>query len=198
MCQASAVRVPVVLLACCLLAAGLVAGCGSSDGGEKVPTPAEARAALRGAPPQLAAVHAQADRLLDGGASAFDRRLSQLRGYPVVVNVWAAWCDPCKEEFPVLQRMSVRYGGSVAFLGVNTRDNPRNARAWLDDHWTAYPSYRDHDGDVADSLGVRLGIPVTVLIGRDGRRAMLHQGPYKDDAALERDLQRYLGATPAQ
>lgn len=184
------------LIATCVLAAALAAGCGSSGTDAKVPTAAEARAALSGSPPQLAALHAQADQLLDGGEAAFARRLDALKEYPVVVNVWAAWCAPCKEEFPVLQRLSVRYGGSVGFVGVNTRDVPKDARAWLDDHWTAYPSYVDHGGDIARSLGVTVGIPATVFVARDGRR-FTHQGPYREDAALERDLQRYLGATPS-
>lgn len=195
MCQAFRVRTPVSLLAACLLAAALITGCGSSASDGKVPTPTEARAALRGSPPPLAALHAQADTLVGDGKAAFARRLDALKGYPVVVNVWAAWCSPCKEEFPVLQRASVRYGGTTGFLGVNTRDVPKDARNWLDDHWTAYPSYVDHDGEIATSLGVSLGIPVTLFIDRAGRRT-LHQGPYRDDAAFERDLQRYAGATP--
>ncbi|MBB4661118.1 TlpA family protein disulfide reductase [Conexibacter arvalis] len=190
-------RLPAVLIALCMLAAALVAGCGSSGSDGDVPTPAEARAALRGSPPPLAAVHAQAAELLDGGAPAFRGRLEELKGYPVVVNVWAAWCGPCKEEFPVLQRASARYGGNVAFLGLDTEDVEKDARAWLDDHWISYPSYADPDGDLRKSIGVTVGIPSTVFIGRDGELAYTKQGPYRDDAAFERDLQRYLGAVPS-
>lgn len=191
-------RVPPVLIAICVLAAALVAGCGGS--GEQtadVPTPAEARAALSGSPPPLAALHAQAAELLDGGEGAFRRRLGELRGYPVVVNVWAEWCRPCKEEFPVLQRASARYGGNVAFLGIDTRDVERNALRWLDDHWVPYPSFADPDGDLARAVGVTVGIPGTVFLDRDGKTAYLKQGPYRDDAAFQRDLQRYLGAVPS-
>jgi len=190
-------RLPPALIAICVLAAALVAGCGSSDTTADVPTPAEARAALRGSPPPLAALHAQANELLGGGERAFQRRLGELKGYPVVVNVWAAWCGPCKEEFPILQRASARYGGNVAFLGLDTEDVEDDARAWLDDHWVSYPSYADPDGDLRKEVGVTVGIPSTVFIGRDGERAYTKQGPYKDDAAFERDLQRYLGAVPS-
>lgn len=199
-CQAVAMRLPAALIAICMLAAALAAGCGSSDGGERaadVPTPAEARAALRGAPAPLAALHDQAAELLGGGERAFRGRLAELRGYPVVVNVWAEWCGPCKEEFPVLQRAAARYGGNVAFLGVDTEDVEKNARAWLDDHWVPYPSYSDPDGVLRKVVGVTVGVPGTVFIDRAGETAYLKQGPYRDDAAFERDLQRYLGAVPS-
>lgn len=192
-------RALVVLIASCALAAASLSGCGSSGPSTAdVPTPAEARRDLAGAPPQLAAIHAQANELLPGGTEAFDRRLAELKAArtPAVVNVWASWCDPCKEEFPVLQRASVTYGRSIAFLGVDYQDNAGHARAWLDDHWVSYPSYADGDGKITDRVGVRLGIPGTVFIGSDGEMAYLHQGPYREDADLDRDLQRYLGAKP--
>lgn len=198
MCQAfAAMRVPLVLLACCALAAALMTGCGSDEpSAETVPSPAQARRELAGAPAPLAAVHAQAGELLPGGTRAFDERMAQLRGHPVVVNVWASWCQPCKQEFPVFQRLAVRYGKSVAFLGVDTEDVAADARAWLARRFVAYPSYEDKDGEITQDVGVRVGIPGTVFFDRDGRMTYLHQGPYREDADLERDLQRYLGATP--
>jgi thiol-disulfide isomerase/thioredoxin len=187
-----------VLIASFALAAALLAGCGGSgSSSEPVPTPAEARVALRDSPPPLAGLHAQASELLPGGTSAFERRLATLRGHPVAVNVWAAWCSPCKQEFPVLQRAAVRYGTSVGFLGVDTRDVKGDAEDWLRRSWVAYPSYTDHDGDIADEIGVRVGIPSTVYYDRDGEWIYTHQGPYRDDKALDADLQRYLGAVPA-
>lgn len=189
-------RALLVLIASCALAAASLTGCGSDTAPENVPTPAEARRALIGSPPELAALHADANQLLPGGTDAFDRRLAELKGRPVVVNVWAAWCTPCKEEFPVLQRASVRYGRSVAFLGVNTEDVAKDARAWLDRHWVAYPSYVDADGKITEGVGVRLGIPGTVFYDRAGESVYTHQGPYREDADLESDLQQYIGAKP--
>lgn len=189
-------RVLVVLIASCALAAASLTGCGSDDEPTvDVPTPAEARRELGGSPPQLAAIHAQASELLPGGKAALARRIEELKGYPVVVNVWAAWCGPCKREFPFLQRAAVRYGGSVAFLGVDTQDVAKDARAWLRSRWIAYPSYEDRDGEVADEHGL-LGVPSTIFFDRDGEVAYMKQGEYKDEAALEKDLQRYVGATP--
>lgn len=199
MCQAfAAMRVPLVLIACCAFAAALLAGCGSDEpSGATVPTPAQARSELAGAPAPLAGLHAQANRLLPGGQPAFDRRMARLRGHPVVVNVWASWCHPCKQEFPVFQRMAVRYGRTVAFLGVDTEDVADDARAWLARRFVPYPSYEDRDGEIAHDVGVRVGIPGTVFFDEDGKMAYLHQGPYRDDADLERDLQRYVGAAPS-
>lgn len=199
MCQAFApMRVPVVLIASCALAAALLAGCGGdAPTAATVPTPAEARRALAGAPAPLARLHARAATLVDGGEAAFERQLRALRGHPVVVNVWASWCDPCKREFPVFQRMAVRYGRTVAFLGVDTEDVADAARAWLRSRWVPYPSYADPDGAITRRVGVRVGIPATVFLDERGETAYLRQGEYRDDADLERDLQRYLGAAPA-
>lgn len=187
----------IVLIACCTLAAAMLTGCGSNDSSaEPVPTPAEARAELRGAPPQLAVLHDQASELLPGGNAAFERRLRALRGRPVVVNAWGSWCGPCKEEFPVFQRMAVRYGKDVAFIGLDVNDPADDARAWLDDHWVSYPSFLDPDEKISRGIGATVGLPTTVFFDRDGERAYIKPGPYRDDKALESDLQRYVGAVP--
>ena len=77
-----------------------------------------------------------------------------LRGHPVVVNVWAAWCGPCRVELPVIQRASLDYGKRVAFLGVDLKDNRGAAAKLLRDIPLTYPSYEDPDGKVAN--GYRL------------------------------------------
>ena len=67
----------------------------------------ELHAKLDGAPPALAALHAQANDLLPGARKGLQARVRALRGHPVVVNVWAAWCVPCRVELPVIQRASL-------------------------------------------------------------------------------------------
>src|SRR5918992_1141239 len=121
-------RAAFAILICCLA----LPGCRSGEPESAAPDPAEARRALAGAPAPLAELHAQANELLDGGADAFRRRLTRLRGHPVVVNKWASWCAPCREEFPFLQRQSVERGREVAFIGVDSDDNDEAARRFLD------------------------------------------------------------------
>jgi len=191
-------RVPTAAGACTLVVlalALLASGCGSQGGEGTLPTPAQARAALAGSPPVLAALHRQAGELLDGGVPAFDARLAALRGRPVVVNAWASWCHPCRREMPVLARAAVRYGRRVAFLGLDVGDAAGDAQGFLRAHWIPYPSYVDQDFRIAAHVGVGSGVPTTVFFDRSGERAYVHQGPYVDEAALLADVRRYTGVS---
>ncbi|HKG38696.1 MAG TPA: redoxin domain-containing protein [Conexibacter sp.] len=179
--------------ACVLLA--LASGCGSQEADVSVPTPAQARAELAGSPAALAGLHRQAGQLLDGGLDAYRARLATLRGRPVVVNAWASWCGPCKFEMPYFTRAAVRFGRRVAFVGVNAGDANDDARKFLRRHWVPYPSYVDPDDKIAHEVGVRAGLPTTVFYGRDGEVAYVHQGQYRDEAALVADVKRYAGAS---
>ncbi|MEX2107208.1 MAG: TlpA disulfide reductase family protein [Solirubrobacterales bacterium] len=184
------------LLLCTALAAlatiALVwSGCGSSgdadfDGGH----PDYARA-LAGSPAPLAALHAQAGKLLPGGREAYAKRIAALQGYPIVANVWASWCGPCRFEFPVLQKLSARYGKRVAFIGVDSQDSDDAAATFLREAPVPYPSYTDPDEEIADSLGASVGLPDTAFYDRTGKLVYLKQGPYADDSELEADVRRY-------
>ena len=95
-------------------------------------TRAQVGALLAGSPPPLAALHAQGGELLDGGGKTLHARLAALKGYPVVINKWASWCVPCKEELPAFQRASAEYGKRVAFIGLDSGDSGKaNARSVL-------------------------------------------------------------------
>lgn len=181
---------PVAALGALLLAVLLCGGCGTAGddgGGGSHPDYAKA---LAGAPAPLAALHRQANELLPGGVEAYEKRISQLRGYPVVVNVWASWCGPCRQEFPVLQKLSARYGKKVAFLGLNSEDSDDAATTFLREEPVPYPSYSDPDKEVFGSLGA-VGFPDTAFYDRSGELVYLKQGPYRDDSELEADVRRY-------
>lgn len=175
----------VVLLAS--LAAG---GCGSTAPSGNGSHPDYAKA-LAGSPPPLAALHKQANDLIPGGQSAFEKRVAQLHGYPVVANVWASWCGPCREEFPVLQKLSARYGKQVAFLGVNSEDATDAAATFLKEEPLSYPSYVDPHKATLESLGGIGGFPDTAFFDKSGKLVYLKQGPYRSDSELEADVRRY-------
>jgi cytochrome c biogenesis protein CcmG/thiol:disulfide interchange protein DsbE len=185
-------RFPIALAAVALTAL-VWSGCGGSSGsggdyGGQHPDYAKA---LAGSPPALAALHRQADQLLPGGTSAFEKRIAALRGYPVVANVWASWCGPCRFEFPTLQKLSARYGKEVAFLGVNSGDSNDAAATFLEEAPVPYPSYSDPEKKIADSIGASLGFPDTAFYNRKGELVYLKQGPYSHPADLEADVKRY-------
>lgn len=165
-------------------------GCGSSSGDYGGDHPDYAKA-LAGSPPALAALHAQGNRLLSGGLDSYEGRIAALHGYPVVVNVWASWCGPCRFEFPTLQKLSARYGKRVAFLGVNSQDSDDAARTFLSEAPVPYPSYTDPDKEIAHSIGADLGLPDTAFYDRRGELVNLKQGPYTESAELRADIERY-------
>jgi thiol-disulfide isomerase/thioredoxin len=174
-----------------LLSALVATGCGSSSGGDYGGQHPDYARALAGSPAPLAALHSQADKLLPGGTGAYEKRIAALRGYPVVANVWASWCGPCRFEFPVLQKLSARYGKRVAFVGINSQDSDDTAASFLEEAPVSYPSYTDSDKKIADSLGATLGLPDTAFYNSTGKLVYLKQGPYAHDSELEEDVQRY-------
>jgi cytochrome c biogenesis protein CcmG, thiol:disulfide interchange protein DsbE len=178
----------VILLATAALLASAASGCGTSGGdyGGEHPD----YSALADAPKPLADIYAQANELLDGGTSAYERRIASLKGYPVVANVWGSWCGPCRLEFPHLQEMAARYGNRVAFLGIDSQDSDDTAATFLEEAPVPYPSYTDPDEEIANSLDAR-GLPNTAFYDRSGELVYLKIGQYSDAAALEADIRRY-------
>ena len=172
--------------ALCLLA---LAGCGSnSEPKAAAPIP---QSKLAGAPPALAGLHRQASELLGGGTGAFKARLRILRGYPVVVNAWGAWCTPCRAEFPHFRGQGVKRAKTVGFLGVDVQDNDGDAREFLREQPVPYPSFRDPDQKIAALFGAVQGLPSTAFYDARGRLAFLHQGPYSSERRLAEDIDRY-------
>ncbi len=154
-------------------------------------TRAQMRAQLAGSPAALAALHAQADEVLPGGLPALRARLASLRGTPLVINKWASWCQPCREEFGAFQHVSVSRGRQVAFVGIDSGDtSPGHASAFLRSFPVSYPSYYDRSGQVGTAITDSTFTPVTVFYNRRGS-LYIHQGPYPSVAKLEQDVERY-------
>jgi cytochrome c biogenesis protein CcmG, thiol:disulfide interchange protein DsbE len=183
----------------CLAVAGLIAvGVSELPGGSSTDTSkttrltgAQVGALLAGAPPPLAALHGQGGKLLDGGGKTLHARLAALKGYPVVINKWASWCVPCKEELPAFQRASAEFGRRVAFIGLDSGDSgKKNAQAFLRSFPLSYPSWYDPSGTLGEQITDSSFTPVTVFIARDGKR-YIRQGQYPNVRKLRGDIERY-------
>jgi thiol-disulfide isomerase/thioredoxin len=115
-----------------------------------------------------------AQRLLDSDLPCLTAgpalNLSQLGGKVTVVNLWATWCAPCREEMPLLQAASKRYGERVQFIGVNTKDKASWAGEFLGLMGVTYPEVVDTEGQLLGFLRSP-GLPVTVVLAADGRIA---------------------------
>ena len=155
-----------------------------------VPTPTQASRLLADSPPALAALHRQGGMLLLGSDAALAARLKALRGYPVVLNAWASWCGPCRQEYPLFASASVRYGRRVAFLGADIFDPiSADARSWLAGHPLSYPSYQS-GGGLPQLNGIE-GPPDTIFIDGAGHITSVHIGIYDSQGTLDADIASY-------
>jgi len=140
-------------------------------------------------------------RLLGGGTLSSD----DLKGQPVVLNFWASWCIPCREEMPAFERMWDRYQAEgVRIIGVNLQDSEQGAQQFVDEVDVTYPIALDSDGALASDLGVR-GLPQTFFIGEDFRFEKISAGEAVDgkgdrvvfgaidEATLEEKIRELLG-----
>jgi cytochrome c biogenesis protein CcmG, thiol:disulfide interchange protein DsbE len=92
--------------------------------------------------------------------------LAALRGQPVVINFWASWCLPCRDEFPALADAVEEYP-DLAVVGIGFRDIRNDAIEFADEFGATWALLEDEDGDVAKDYGIR-AVPQTLFIGPDG------------------------------
>lgn len=175
---------------------GLAAcGGGDDDGGAGNPeselSPTEAKAPIKDAPPELAALRNQANQILDEGLDGFEARLDELEGTPVVVNKWASWCGPCREEFPFFQAQAIEHEDEVAFLGLLSDDGAETGAQFLEELPLPYPSYLDPDKEIANAFEAGREFPSTLFIDATGEVTFTKLGPYTDEASLAADIDQY-------
>jgi cytochrome c biogenesis protein CcmG, thiol:disulfide interchange protein DsbE len=102
---------------------------------------------------------------LDGGG---DVHLADFRGRPVIVNFWASWCNPCRQEFPLLQQaLRDHRANGLAVVGVTYQDIPGDSRDFVKKRNATWPQGVDDNGEVAQAFGVR-AIPQSFFVRPDG------------------------------
>jgi cytochrome c biogenesis protein CcmG/thiol:disulfide interchange protein DsbE len=104
-----------------------------------------------------------------GGVPKKPVRLSELSGKAVILDFWASWCGPCREQAPIVDRVAQSFAGrGLVAIGVVTDDDPNAARRFLAEHPVRYPSVVDEQREVARAFGVQ-GLPTIVALDRAGR-----------------------------
>jgi cytochrome c biogenesis protein CcmG/thiol:disulfide interchange protein DsbE len=167
---AQGVAIGLVVLLFALLAWSLV----RDEGGDL------AASAARGERPQ--APDFELERL-DGEGTL---ELSSLRGKAVVLNTWASWCIPCKEEAPYLEQVwRDNRGRDVVVVGLNAKDLRSDARRFVNRFDLSFPIVRDGSGDTIREYGVT-GFPETFVLDRDGRVVEAFAGAVNTDEDKER------------
>ena len=180
-----------------LVAAGvLLAGCaGGAEPAGPSPTDDQESTAFAACPEQSdepaaggSAVPALTFDCLGGGTLD----LTRAPGVPTIVNLWASWCGPCREELPVMQQFADAAGDKVRVIGVVSKDGEPQAESFAADAGTTFPSAFDGEGDLMAQLGLP-GLPFTMFLDADGRLVHSEIGPVESVHELESLVAEHLG-----
>jgi cytochrome c biogenesis protein CcmG/thiol:disulfide interchange protein DsbE len=121
-----------------------------------------------------------------------DLSIASLRGKTVVLNFWASWCGPCRDEMPLLQAGSKRWQGkNVVFVGIDAKDVRDYARKFLARYGVTYPNVYDGKGSTIGRYGVT-GYPETYFIDTTGKVRYRIAGPVQDAAEIDDGIERAL------
>jgi thiol-disulfide isomerase/thioredoxin len=136
---------------------------------------------VAGTPGEVVAGQVLRDTPMYGFAGDF-RRLSEFRGKPLLINVWASWCGPCRQEMPSLERLSRRVGGrQFNIIGVSTDDDAAAAMRFLRQYGITFDNYLDRKLALEDMLGAAV-LPLTVLVDAKGRVVLKTNGAREWDS----------------
>lgn len=125
---------------------------------------------------------------LDG---AGEISLEDFKGKPVVLNFWASWCGPCKEEIPLFERAWKEYKDKdVVFLGVDIMDDRDTAKKYIKNEGITYTNLYDPAGEISNQYGV-VALPATFFIDREGKVTAKNYGPFTGDEG-EKKFKSYL------
>jgi thiol-disulfide isomerase/thioredoxin len=184
-----------------LLLVGLLAGCSSGEPDEDAagPTPASSEldqleTDLQPCPEQSAEPAADSDLPATVfecfGGGTLD--LSRAPGVPTVLNLWASWCGPCREELPLVQQLADAGGDQLRVLGVASLDAASRTASFAQDAAVTFPSAFDGDGEVAAGIGVNT-LPHTIFLAADGSVAHVQVGQVHSLAEFEQLVADHLG-----
>ncbi len=117
-------------------------------------------------------------------------KLSELRGDVVLINFWASWCGPCRQEMPLLEELSSKYEPmGFTMLGVNVEEDSTAAKSMLDELGVSFPILFDNENTVSESYDV-IAMPTTVIVDRDGKVQYVHHGYKPGDEGKYQDAIR--------
>ena len=119
-------------------------------------------------------------------------KLSEMAGNVVLINFWASWCGPCREEMPLLNSLHNKYEPlGFAVFGVNVEEDIDQAKAFLRDFPVDFPVLLDNTNRVSKQYEV-IAMPTTIMVDRDGNLRYLHQGYKSGDEAKYRQVVKKL------
>ncbi len=119
-------------------------------------------------------------------------KLSEMAGNVVLINFWASWCGPCREEMPLLNDLHNKYQPlGFTVLGINVEEQTDMARGFLKDYPVDFPVLLDDKNQVSKLYDV-VAMPTTVVVDRDGKLRFLHKGYKSGDEKKYRDMVKQL------
>lgn len=175
----------------------VLAACGTTPqaAGAKSTAPASPASGLQPCPAQP--VHpAKGSQVLPAltfaclGGGRLD--LGRAPGVPTVVNLWASWCGPCREELPLMQQLAASGAGKVHVVGVVSKDGRPQAVSFAADAGATFPSAFDGQGDLMTRLGLR-GLPYSYFLDADGAVVFTQVGPVTSEEQLRGLVADHLG-----
>ncbi len=117
--------------------------------------------------------------------------LEEFKGKPVIINFWASWCSPCRQEIPFFENTWKEYKDrGVVFIGINVMDDKTQAETFIKTFGITYLNLQDQTGEVASTYGV-IALPATFFIDKEGRVHKKNYGPFLGEGG-EKNFRQYL------